>query len=230
MAHARDRQTMSSEPVEIAVLDDYQGVALEMADWSVLNGRASITVFRDRIAHDRALVERLLPFDVVCVMRERRARARQHWLARRRDRDGLRNEGHRMEREPDPRPRGASRRGARFQGGTVAAITPEHNKATVLEAFDTLFNKRDYAGAERFWSDHYIQHSAHIAPGRAGLFDLIRTLPETLRYENQLIVAEGDYVIAHGRFSGNGHPAAWIAADVVRPRRKRKFDSKRRLQ
>ena len=82
--------------------------------------------------------------------------------------------------------------------------TPEQNKALVLEAFDTLFNKRDYAAAERFWSDRYIQHSAHIAPGREGLFDLIRTVPATLRYENQLIVAEGDYVIAHGRFSGNG--------------------------
>lgn len=70
--------------------------------------------------------------------------------------------------------------------------------------------------AERFWSDRYIQHSAHIAPGRAGLFDLIRTQPETLRYENHLIMAEGDYVIAHGRFSGNGRPAAWIAADVIR--------------
>jgi predicted SnoaL-like aldol condensation-catalyzing enzyme len=81
---------------------------------------------------------------------------------------------------------------------------------------DTLFNKRDYAAAKRFWSDRYIQHSAHIAPGREGLFDLIRSAPETLRYENQLIVAEGDYVIAHGRFSGNGRPAAWIAADVVR--------------
>ncbi len=54
---------------------------------------------------------------------------------------------------------------------------PEQNKAIVLEAFETLFNKRDYAAAERFWSDHYLQHSAHIAPGRAGLFDLIRTLP-----------------------------------------------------
>jgi len=60
-----------SELVEIAVLDDYQGVALEMADWSVLNGRARITVFRDHIADDRAPVERLRPFDVVCVMRER---------------------------------------------------------------------------------------------------------------------------------------------------------------
>lgn len=94
--------------------------------------------------------------------------------------------------------------------------TPEQNKAIVLEAFDTLFNKRDYAAAERFWSDRYIQHSAHIAPGREGLFDLIRSAPASLRYENQLIVAEGDYVIAHGRFSGNGRPAAWIAADVVR--------------
>src|SRR5579872_1953629 len=94
--------------------------------------------------------------------------------------------------------------------------TPEQNKGRVLEAFDTLFNKRDYAAAERFWSPKYIQHSAHIAPGREGLFALIRSLPETLHYEKQLIIAEGDYVIAHGRFTGNGRPAAWIAADVVR--------------
>jgi predicted SnoaL-like aldol condensation-catalyzing enzyme len=90
------------------------------------------------------------------------------------------------------------------------------NKALVLEAFDTLFNKRDYVAAERFWSPNYIQHSAHIAPGREGLFSLVRSVPETMHYENQLIVAEGDYVIAHGRFSGIGRPAAWIAADVIR--------------
>ena len=94
--------------------------------------------------------------------------------------------------------------------------TPQQNKAIVLEAFDTLFNKRDYAAAERFWSPKYIQHSAHIAPGRAGLFALVRSSPDTLRYENQLVVAEGDYVIAPGRFSGNGRPASWIAADVGR--------------
>jgi predicted SnoaL-like aldol condensation-catalyzing enzyme len=98
----------------------------------------------------------------------------------------------------------------------MTKTTPEQNKALVLEAFDTLFNKRDYVAAERFWSNRYIQHSAHIAPGRDGLFELVRTLPDTARYENQLIVAEGDYVIAHGRFSGTGRPAAWIAADVVR--------------
>ena len=94
--------------------------------------------------------------------------------------------------------------------------TPEQNKALVLEAFDTLFNRRDYDTAGRFWSDRYIQHSAHIAPGRDGLFNLVRALPDTLKYENQLIIAEGDYVIAHGRFSGHGRPAAWIAADIVR--------------
>jgi predicted SnoaL-like aldol condensation-catalyzing enzyme len=94
--------------------------------------------------------------------------------------------------------------------------TPEQNKALVLEAFDTLFNKRDYEAARRFWSDTYIQHSAHIEPGRDGLFNLIRAAPGTLRYEHQLVVAEGDYVIAHGRFSGNGRPVSWIAADVVR--------------
>jgi predicted SnoaL-like aldol condensation-catalyzing enzyme len=46
----------------------------------------------------------------------------------------------------------------------------EKNKKLVLGAFDTLFNKRDYAAAERFWSPRYIQHRAHIAPGREGLF------------------------------------------------------------
>ena len=90
------------------------------------------------------------------------------------------------------------------------------NKALVLEAFDTLFNKRDYAAAEKYWSPTYIQHSAHIEPGRDGLFNLIRNSPPTLRYEHQLIVAEGDYVILHGRFSGTGRPVAWIAADIVR--------------
>jgi len=98
----------------------------------------------------------------------------------------------------------------------MTKTTPAQNKALLLEAFDTLFNKRDYAAAEVFWSDRYIQHSAHIRPGRDGLFNLVRGLPATLRYENQLILAEGDFVIAHGRFSGHGRPASWIAADVVR--------------
>ena len=98
----------------------------------------------------------------------------------------------------------------------MSKVTPEQNKTLVLEAFDTLFNRRDYKAAENYWLDSYIQHSAHIPPGRDGLFNLVRTLPETLKYENHLILAEGDFVIAHGRFSGHGRPASWVAADIVR--------------
>src|SRR6266568_2054186 len=90
------------------------------------------------------------------------------------------------------------------------------NKALIIEAFDTLFNKRDYVAAERYWSPTYIQHSAHIAPGREGLFDLIKGMPTTLRYEPGTILAEGDLVIVHGRFSGFGAPVNWIAADILR--------------
>jgi hypothetical protein len=57
--------------------------------------------------------------------------------------------------------------------------TSEQNKAVVLAAFDTLFNERDYAAAERFWSPDYSQHSAHIAPGRDGLFNLIKPTVST---------------------------------------------------
>ena len=98
----------------------------------------------------------------------------------------------------------------------MAESKEARNKALVLDAFDTLFNKRDYEAAERYWSPNYIQHSAHIEPGRDGLFNLIRNAPHTLRYEHQLIVTEGDYVIVHGRFSGTGQPVAWVAADIVR--------------
>ena len=98
----------------------------------------------------------------------------------------------------------------------MAKTTEQANRALVLEAFDTLFNKRDYQAAERFWSPNYIQHSAHIKPGRDGLFDLIRSSPATLRYEPGTIVAEGDYVIVHGRFTNTGRPKNWIAADIVR--------------
>lgn len=98
----------------------------------------------------------------------------------------------------------------------MAKTIEELNKVLVLEAFDTLFNKRDYKAAERYWSPNYIQHSAHIRPGREGLFDLIRSAPATLKYEPGTVVAEGDYVIVHGRFSNTGRPKNWIAADVVR--------------
>lgn len=90
------------------------------------------------------------------------------------------------------------------------------NKALVLAAFDALFNRRDYDAAARYWSPGYVQHSAHIPPGREGLFDLIRGLPQTLRYEPGVIAADGDFVIVHGRYSGFGGSANWIVADIVR--------------
>jgi predicted SnoaL-like aldol condensation-catalyzing enzyme len=98
----------------------------------------------------------------------------------------------------------------------MATTQEEANKALVLEAFDTLFNRKDFAAAERFWSPDYIQHSAHIAPGRDGLFNLIKAAPATMRYENRLIMAEGDLLMLHGRFSGHGAPKAWIVLDIVR--------------
>src|SRR6267378_5466161 len=95
-------------------------------------------------------------------------------------------------------------RGRRIK--TMSQTKQERNKARVLVAFDTLFNKRDYVAAERYWSPTYIQHSAHIARGREGLFNLIKSMPPTLKYEPGVIVADGDFVIIHGRFSGFGAP------------------------
>jgi predicted SnoaL-like aldol condensation-catalyzing enzyme len=93
--------------------------------------------------------------------------------------------------------------------------TAELNKRLVLDGFDMLFNKRDYAAAEKFWSPRYIQHSAHLAAGREGLFNLVKSLPPTLKYEPGTVVAEGEFVIIHGRFSGF-QSTNWIAADILR--------------
>ena len=98
----------------------------------------------------------------------------------------------------------------------MTGVSRSTNKDIVLEAFEMLFNKRDYVSAERFWSPDYIQHSAYVATRRSGLFDFIKPLPATLRYENALATADGDYVILHGRFSGHGLARNWIVADVVR--------------
>src|SRR6202008_4009559 len=67
----RHAMSPEQERYAIAVLDDYQDVALSLADWSVLDKRATVTVFNDHLADTDAVVERLLPFDIICVMRER---------------------------------------------------------------------------------------------------------------------------------------------------------------
>jgi predicted SnoaL-like aldol condensation-catalyzing enzyme len=100
-------------------------------------------------------------------------------------------------------------------GVTMEESLKNKNRAIELEAFNTLFNRRDYAAAESFWSPDYIQHSAHIEPGRDGLFNLVKRLPPTLKYEPGKIVADGEFVIVHGRFSGF-QAVSWIAADILR--------------
>jgi len=63
--------------MKIAILDDYQNVALRMADWSPVASRAEISVFNDHVADPEELVKRLLPFDAICVMRERTPLSRE---------------------------------------------------------------------------------------------------------------------------------------------------------
>jgi predicted SnoaL-like aldol condensation-catalyzing enzyme len=87
------------------------------------------------------------------------------------------------------------------------------NKNLVLEAFEALFNRRDLDAAERYWSPDYVQHSAGIGPGRDGLVALVRSVHR--QYESALVVAEGDYVMVHGRFSGGGRPTR-IVVDILR--------------
>lgn len=89
------------------------------------------------------------------------------------------------------------------------------NKALVLAAFEAAFNQREPGAAQRYWSPDYIQHSAHIPPGRDGLFGLIAGLAAEAKYENSLIMAEGDYVMLHGRYSGLPGPS-WVVVDIVR--------------
>ena len=91
----------------------------------------------------------------------------------------------------------------------------ERNKRLALKAFETLFNQHDYAAAAALWSEDYIQHSTHIGPGRNGLFERVRSFPATFRYENALAVADGDYVVLYGRFSGHG-PRPMIVANILR--------------
>ncbi len=90
----------------------------------------------------------------------------------------------------------------------------EKNKALIVEGFNTLFNKRDFAAAERFWSPNYIQHSAHIEPGRDGLFRLVKALPLGAKWEHGIMMAEGD-VNAPRRYT-NPDGSAIVVMDIMR--------------
>jgi predicted SnoaL-like aldol condensation-catalyzing enzyme len=90
----------------------------------------------------------------------------------------------------------------------MGTASEQRNKTFVLNAFDTLANRRDFLAAQWFWSHEYIQHSARIPPGRDGLVNLVKASPPDRRYENELTVADGGYVMPHGRLSTTGPHAA----------------------
>ncbi|MGU7770392.1 nuclear transport factor 2 family protein [Burkholderia sp. MR1-5-21] len=97
----------------------------------------------------------------------------------------------------------------------MATALEEKNIALVLDALDTLFNKKDYEKAARFWSDAYVQHSQHVPAGRDGLFGLVRSLPD-MRFEYDMVAANGDFVWVHSRYTNSATPTALIAADILR--------------
>jgi len=92
----------------------------------------------------------------------------------------------------------------------------EKNKAFVLTAFDEVFNKRNEKAFKIYWSPEYMEHSALIPPGREGLKQLVSILPGNMRYEHGIIMAEGDYVMVHGRYSDVGNGKSWIKVDILR--------------
>jgi len=94
--------------------------------------------------------------------------------------------------------------------------SPEDNKRIALEAFDLLFNKRDYAAAAKLWSESYIQHSLNNVLGRDELFEKVRSLPANLQYENALVVADDDYVMLYGRFSGCDQSPSSFSAEIIK--------------
>jgi predicted SnoaL-like aldol condensation-catalyzing enzyme len=101
--------------------------------------------------------------------------------------------------------------------GVYDMTTPleEKNIAFVLDALDTLFNKKDYAKAAECWSDTYIQHSRVVPAGREGLFGLVRSIPD-VRFEYDMVVAKGDLVWIHSRYTNSASSTALIGVDIAR--------------
>ncbi|WP_233886755.1 nuclear transport factor 2 family protein [Paraburkholderia flagellata] len=97
----------------------------------------------------------------------------------------------------------------------MTTASEEKNTALVLEALETLFNRKDYEKAAQFWSDTYVQHSRHVPAGRDGLFGLVRSLSD-IRFEYDMVIAKDDFVWVHSRYTSSATPAALIAVDILR--------------
>ena len=101
----------------------------------------------------------------------------------------------------------------------AADDTREANKKTVVEFYEAAINRKDFEAASKFFGPRYVQHNPMAPDGIEGFKAFLGFLREKFpqsRSEIKRVWAEGDYVILHGRFSGHGRPAAWIAADILR--------------
>lgn len=92
---------------------------------------------------------------------------------------------------------------------------PERNKALVLSAMTSLFQKRDSSAVDHFYADDYVQHNPNIPQGREALRELVAGLPENVFYEPGLMIAEGSFVAIHGRIRGWAN-APQVVVDLFR--------------
>ena len=97
----------------------------------------------------------------------------------------------------------------------VSDDRPERNKALVMEAMTSLFQRRDATAVDRLYAPDYIQHNPDIPQGRDALRTLVAGLSEEVHYEPGLVVAEGDLVAIHGRLRGWGD-APQVVVDLFR--------------
>jgi predicted SnoaL-like aldol condensation-catalyzing enzyme len=91
----------------------------------------------------------------------------------------------------------------------------ERNKAAVLEFLTTAFNSKDFTALDRYLHPDYLQHNPFIPPARAGLRTFIADLPDASRYEPGAVIAEGDLVMIHGRYSGSTETPL-VVVDIFR--------------
>ncbi|MEU1371564.1 nuclear transport factor 2 family protein [Streptomyces sp. NPDC005803] len=89
------------------------------------------------------------------------------------------------------------------------------NKAVVLDFLTTAFSSKDFTALDQYLHPDYIQHNPFIPPAKAGLRTFIAELPDATRYEPGAIIAEGDLVMVHGRYSG-GLDAPLLGVDIFR--------------
>ena len=92
----------------------------------------------------------------------------------------------------------------------------DFNTKRALEAYDLLYNARDYEMASRYWAPGFVQRAPQPPHGRDGLIDFVRQLPSTLKFECRLVIAQDDYVALYGKYSGLGTAQDRVCADLLR--------------